>query len=240
VEFHGKLPITADTYLGEKSELLGHVLRYDKDDKAIPLTYCENAEGLRGWQFCAFPEPRPLYNLERLAANPDAIVVAVEGEKCASALQGAFDAAGITDYVAITWPGGAHAVGKANITPLVGRNTVTWPDADSDGFGAMLALARKHEQLQISRDGAIIRDVQIVKPDEAWPVGHDVADLIEGGWDAARLVEYINQKSVGIDEFERHARGRFGDAAREAREKPADAFCGFTNIEAVRARLGRS
>ena len=33
----------------------------------------------------AFPEPRPLYGLDRLAAKPAATVLLVEGEKCADA-----------------------------------------------------------------------------------------------------------------------------------------------------------
>ena len=41
--------------------------------------------GAKQWRWLSFPIPRPLYGLDRLAANPDATVLIVEGEKCADA-----------------------------------------------------------------------------------------------------------------------------------------------------------
>jgi putative DNA primase/helicase len=116
----------------------------------VPLTFCENIKtGRRAWRFKGFREPRPLYGLERLASAPEATVIIVEGEKCASALQKSLDAAGVKDYVAATWLGGGKAVGRANWSSLYGRDVVIWPDHDQVGFDAALAIARLLEGARI-------------------------------------------------------------------------------------------
>nr|WP_246591083.1 DUF6371 domain-containing protein [Georgfuchsia toluolica] len=74
----------------------------------------------------AFPEPRPLYGLDRLAAKPDATVLLVEGEKCADAA-----AEVLPEYAVLTWPGGCKAVKKVDWRPLAGRKVICWPDADA-------------------------------------------------------------------------------------------------------------
>ena len=61
----------------------------------------------------------------------------VEGEKAADAAGALFP-----DYVAITWPNGGKAAGKADWQPLSGRDVVLWPDADAPGRDAMATVAR--------------------------------------------------------------------------------------------------
>jgi signal transduction histidine kinase len=56
---------------------------------------------------------RPLYGLDRLAANPAAPVVVVEGEKAAEAAQAA-----LPRMVVVTWPGGTNGVRWADFGPL--------------------------------------------------------------------------------------------------------------------------
>ena len=77
----------------------------------------------------ALPEPRPLFNLDQLAGRPDAPVLVVEGEGKAGHAARIFP-----DRVSTTSPGGAGAFGKADWTPLAGRNwsygqTMTSPGA---------------------------------------------------------------------------------------------------------------
>ena len=55
----------------------------------------------------AFPTPRPLYNLDKLAERPDDWILVVEGEKTADAAAELFP-----DHVAMTSPGGAKAAAK--------------------------------------------------------------------------------------------------------------------------------
>ena len=67
----------------------------------------------------------PLYALDRIAANPDAVVWIVEGENCADALNK-------LGLVATT-SGSASSANGADWSPLVGRNCVIWRDNDDPG-----------------------------------------------------------------------------------------------------------
>src|SRR5206468_2686887 len=110
----------------------------------------------------------------------------LEGEKktdaAAQALQGCYVAAGL--------PSGAKAIDKVDLSPLVEHRVAAWPDHDQDGFSAMAKAARVIESSQIKHRGAITESVHIVKPDPAWPSGHDIADLIETGSTARQLVDF--------------------------------------------------
>jgi putative DNA primase/helicase len=82
--------------------------------KFHPLVYGV-LNGQRGWHNRHPDAPRALYGLDRLAAAPDAMVIVCEGEKSTIAAQHMFP-----DYACATWPGGAKAVGHADLTPLRG------------------------------------------------------------------------------------------------------------------------
>ena len=125
-------------YKNAAGDQVGAVARYD-------LT---NGDGRRkqfrpfvadgGEMTCGgFAEPRPLYNLDKLAARPEAPVLVVEGERTA-------DAAGelFPDYVATTSPGGSKAADKADWSPLQKRQVIVWPDADKAGAGFARAVVK--------------------------------------------------------------------------------------------------
>ena len=78
-----------------------------------------SASGAMQWRWKGVPAPRPLYNLDKLAASPDAPVVVVEGEKSADAAARVFPKS-----VATTSPGGSQAASKADWTPLAGRRVL--------------------------------------------------------------------------------------------------------------------
>jgi uncharacterized protein (DUF927 family) len=154
---------------------LGHVARFDKADGSkvvLPLTLWRVAGQLR-WQWKAFPDPRPLYGLQRLAEHPSAPVLVVEGEKAAEAaserLQGC---------TVITWPGGSKATAKADWGPLAGRDVVIWPDADAPGAKA----ARDVERLTLAAGAA---SAAVVRIPEALPDGWDLADDWPAGFGRA-------------------------------------------------------
>ena len=179
-------------YLDGASALLGYVCRFEKtlddgtvDKDIIPLVYCEADTGERGWQWRAFEATRPLYGLNWLVALPEESVLVVEGEKCADAariLLG-YGVKPESMHVPVTWPGGCKAVGKADFTPLAGRDVVLWPDNDEPGRAAMLAIA------ETLRD--VAKSVTMLKIPEGRPQGWDIADAVDEGWDAARLVEFM-------------------------------------------------
>ena len=153
-------------YRSSAGELLGYVVRWDRPDgkKILPATFCEGPTGARQWRWKQFPSPRPLYGLDRLAARPDAMVLIVEGEKAADA-----GAALFPEMVVVTSPGGSKAAGKADWSPLAGRDVRIWPDNDEAGgsYGkTVAALATK----------AGAASVHIVAVPSGWPEAWDLAD----------------------------------------------------------------
>lgn len=110
----------------------GFVVRYDEagtDRKEFkPFTYCESAAGKREWRCRGMPEPRPLFNLDLLAAKPDAPVLVSEGEKSAARAARIFP-----ESVCLTSAGGCKAWKQADWSPLAGRKVLIWPDCDEPG-----------------------------------------------------------------------------------------------------------
>ena len=129
-------PVQVWQYFAANGSILRAVARFTKADgsKDIrPVTLWKYPNGKLGWKLKAEPDgvKRPLYGLDRLARRPDAPVLIVEGEKAADSAAERFP-----DFVAMTWPGGAKAVAKADWSTLAGRRTVVWPDADEAGATA--------------------------------------------------------------------------------------------------------
>ena len=95
-------------YRDAGGRLLGHVLRFDKEDggkETRPLVFCVGPDGQGQWRWQMFAAPRPLYGLERLRAHIEAPVLLVEGEKTADAAQELFpDLVAVTSRVAATRP----------------------------------------------------------------------------------------------------------------------------------------
>ena len=135
----GWSPTTIYRYLDADERLLYLIARRDlaigsKDIR--PIVFVRAADGTTAWKARAPSEPRPLYVLDLLAKRPDAPVLVVEGEKAANAARER-----LKDYVVVTWSGGANAVGKADWSPLKGRDVVLCPDNDEAGKKAMQLLA---------------------------------------------------------------------------------------------------
>jgi len=110
-------------YRDPSGEPIGLVLRWDREDgsKTIrPAWRIGNA-----WRH-TYPEVRPLYALDRLKGDPTARVFVAEGEKCAEVLW-------TLGLQATTSPAGAQVAGKADWSPLAGREVVILPDADEPG-----------------------------------------------------------------------------------------------------------
>lgn len=128
-------------YRDAEGRLLGYVCRFDVDGskQMRPLTYRQNVSGVMQWHWKGFDVPRPLYGLDRLAANPDAPVIFVEGEKTADATQILFP-----DYVAVAAMNGTQSAQMTDFSPLAGRKQVfIWPDNDAAG----IAYAHKVKEL---------------------------------------------------------------------------------------------
>jgi hypothetical protein len=208
------------TYKDVGGALLGYVYRFRTSDggkETLPLVWARNTEtGERMWRWMAFPEPRPLYGLDKLAENPKGRegtpVLVVEGEKCANAGQAELA------YPVVSWPGGSKAAGKADFSPLAGSIAILWadcdakrerltptekaagmdpgskpllPEAEQPGVQAMTHIA---EQLAALVPPAKVFWVKIPKPGEK-PDGWDIADAIAEGLKGPALAEFIKKRS---------------------------------------------
>ena len=102
-------------------------MRFDDDGgkKILPLCWTG-----KGWKSKAWPAPRPLYNLDQIAARPDAATIVCEGEKAADAAALIFP-----EFVATTSSGGARSAAKTDWAPLAKRRVIVWPDTDEAGIG---------------------------------------------------------------------------------------------------------
>jgi hypothetical protein len=192
---------------------LGVVMRFKTSDggkEVLPVVWARHAEtGAEEWRWMAFPEPRPLYGLDRLAARPDATVLLVEGEKCADAAH-----AELPDLVVVSWPGGGKADGKVDWSPLAGRKVITWADADAKRVPLTPAeraegveqkskpLLPEADQPGVAtmariRESLIALDCRVwnvkLPPPGAKPDGWDVADAVNEGICGDDLAGFVRE-----------------------------------------------
>jgi len=178
------VPVASWPYLDGQGRVLGHACRFEAPEgkEILPMTYGRDGAGKRTWKWKSFPDPRPLYGLDRLAKTaPDVPVLIVEGEKTADAAQRL-----LPSMAAMTWPGGCKAVAKADFTPLAGRTVFVWPDSDRPGIKAAddvagRALAAGAEQVFIVEN----------HPDA--PEGWDIADGEVKGMTPADALAWIEK-----------------------------------------------
>lgn len=184
------------TYTNAQGDPVGMVIRWDKPAGKDLRPASRAADGSH-WVVGGMPTPRPLYALPQLLATKasDRVYV-VEGEKAA-------DAARALGLTATTSPHGSKSAGKADWSPLRGREVVIVPDHDDAGDQYADDVARL-----VTTAGAT--SVRIARLVELWndiPKGGDLVDLIEyrgSDVDAARaevetLANAANVESVADD-----------------------------------------
>jgi hypothetical protein len=162
---------TTWTYHDAGGDPVGMVVRWNTPTGKDVRPVSRKADG-SGWIIGGMPTAgggRPLYGLPDLLASPaGSRVYVTEGEKAA-------DAARALGLVATTSPHGAKSAGKANWSPLAGRDVVILPDHDKAGeeyADAVVGLAT----------AAGASSVRVVRLVELWadmPQGGDMADLVE-------------------------------------------------------------
>ncbi len=205
-------------YFGIDGQTNGFVYRFRTSDggkEVIPLTWCRHDKtGNEEWRWISFPEPRPLYGLQRLQGKDIYPVLVTEGEKCADVVDGELG----SRYVGLTWPGGANAVDMADWSPIYGRRVVLWPDTDSKrkkltkdekaagmkpedkpyldkndqpGMKAMRWLAG-----HLTEHGCEVSLVT-TEPPGMKPDGWDIADAVDEGMAGDQLRAHIEETAVG-------------------------------------------
>lgn len=235
--------------------LYGHVARFERVNSegelvkdTVARTWCERLDDGSGelkWHWKQWEAPRPLYVPATILSQDLALpVVLVEGEKCAEAGHQLLG----HEFDFVTWPGGAAAWSLANWFWLVGRTVYLWPDCDAQrerltkeaeaagltkeqmplrpeakqpGMKAMVGIGT----LLQADQGCKVHLCPIPKPGDA-PDGWDIADAIAGGWDAARVRDFIRSArefSSPNDEARAKAAKVESSAAAEEQEE-ADAW----------------
>ena len=130
----GGLPCRAANADGEPAFFVFRWNKPDGEKEIRPLSWFAG----EGWRFRAWPDARPLYRLDGIAAEPDALIVICEGEKAADAAAMIFP-----QSITTTSSGGAQATAKTDWAPLAGRSVLIWPDNDDPGRKYVLACLRR-------------------------------------------------------------------------------------------------
>lgn len=100
----------------------------------------------------------PLLNLDKILTAPaDAEIVLVEGEVKSESIP--------EPYIATSIAGGANAWKDTDLSPLIGRRVILWPDNDEPGKKCMEEII------------AQIPDARIITPQNDWPKGADAANF---------------------------------------------------------------
>lgn len=203
-------PAAVYEYKNSAGKTLLYVRRFDPDGmrkQIIPLSWCEipgkparwAARGLSG------ADKRPIYGAEKLAANADADVIMVEGEKCADAGNALFSETAIV----ASWMGGVETSDRVSgLKLLAGRRVILFPDFDRQEYPVSHARAGQimelHEQpgmramLNIaSALKGIAREVLMVgyTPGANHAAGWDIADAAADGWSRDKMLSFIAKNS---------------------------------------------
>lgn len=210
---HGA-PSATWAYHDTAGRLLGYVCRFDLDETdqrgKARKEFCPRIHTSTGWRWQGFPEPRPLYGLQKLAGNAaPSLVLLVEGEGKADALQSVLG----PSVAVLGLYGGCKAVWQQDFTSLAGRQFIYWPDADAPGAGAALSVAEAAGRAEAA-------GVRIVAPPTGVRETWDGADAVKEGWDSERLAALFDS-AVSPAEFRKLAADRWGVSGNGGKGAPA-------------------
>ncbi len=129
--------------------------------------------------------PNPLYRLDEIHNNPTATVYIHEGEVKVDRAR-KWNLPG----VATCWPGGAQGIGKADFSPLHGRDVVLVPDNDGPGKEAIAKIAA----LLSSK----VKSIKVATYPENFPHKGDICDCASP--DEARAILATAKPWAGVVE----------------------------------------
>ena len=165
------------------------------------ITRIDNKDGTKTFRASAgFPNPRPLYNLDKLSARPEAPIMIVEGEKAADAA-----AELLPDFVVTTSPFGAKSAGKADWSPVEGRDVTIWPDNDEAGAGYARDVLRLVPHARLVDVGGL-------------PEGWDLADDAPEGADIAELLAQASKPRAKAKRSKKDDLKKSAEDAKRARD----------------------
>ena len=193
-------PTATWVYLDATSAVLQIMYRFDPPGERkqfSPCTLRRIGTDLR-WRWKALPAPRPLYGLDRLAANPGGTVVVCEGEKATDAAQAIFP-----DFVAVTSSGGSGSAAQTDWDPLRGRRVVILPDNDDPGmkYASTVAamLATRNCKIELVDVAALVRTDGGNRGPDRETVGWDAADAEREWLDHEALRAEVLRLAMPLD-----------------------------------------
>ena len=174
-----------------------------------PVSWCEG----EGWGLKAWPDHRPVYKLDEIAAAPNAPIVICEGEKAADAAARVFPQSIVT-----TSSGGANAAAKTDWAPLAGRRVLIWPDNDAAGAKYGQAVAQILHALQCDVSIIDAKELAGIAPDGSkreGAIGWDAADAVAEWQDLAALRNAAGGRAGRYEPGPRHV--SWGDFSMTAK-----------------------
>lgn len=160
----------------------------DGSKEDLPYTFCRNKQtGMQMWRWRGVDGLRPIYGLDAVANNPNALVLVVEGEKCKqkSDLQG-------LPYAVITWHGGGKAVNKVDWSAITNRRVVLWADADLQANKANDGLIPMTEQVGVKAMQWLAERLQSQGCDVRGINVYGLMPQNAGGWDIADALDDVD------------------------------------------------
>jgi hypothetical protein len=191
IPFHKRLnmyPTETYCYRDESGKVVGYVGRFDLGDTAkrkkefAPLTQWINTARRGIWIWKKWPVKSPIYHADRIAANPDCIIIIVEGERKCDRAQLLLP----PGYLAVAWQGGAKGVKETDWSLLQGRACWMWPDNDEAGRGAARSIK------------SIIPHLKIVKIPANLPEKWDLGDAPDDYNILANLIEDVEAAPLQV------------------------------------------
>lgn len=198
-------------YRDQTGDVLSFVLRHNLangEKKFLHRSYWSVDGAKPKLEYQAPPQPFTLFNLDKLAAKPEASVLIVEGEKTARAAEELFPG-----HVVVTTRGGANSPLKTDLSPLAGRLITIWPDNDGPGMGyadmiaGHLKVYSPETRVQLLTPPAFkpmfnAAGNPVLEPlGDELPEGWDAADALADGWTTDHLMllpqgQYVEYGSI--------------------------------------------
>lgn len=251
-------PLRAFIYRDADGQLLGYTARFltsTGEAVHLPMTWCQDQDGMRGWRWIQFPRYRPVYGLERLSSDADlswTFVVFDEHE----AEWGQKLLAEEWKWDFVSWPGGIRKIDEVDWSALRGRNIVIWPTLtmdrakmrrDSADGGAVLPreqqsgwkAALKLEKILIGFGCTVVGIADPFKSD-GLQEGFGPAMAGTQDWERKRLSDWVwsnSGRGMG-DEYAQRVRKLKGERV-EADPPPGSAQPEFVSSEPWQALLIR-
>lgn len=206
------------------------VSRFEKEDGSKedrPLTFRRYLNGGARWAWKSIPEPRILYNLDKLSTLSDKPILVCEGEKAAEAAEILFP-----EYVVTTSTNGARSPHKTDWSPVKGREVMIWPDNDQSGF----AYADSVAQLCLKSGAVSVHAVQVPAD---FKEGWDLADPLPKGINSENLKVLMSEARQIFSAYEEATHAAYSlspDSQPHEIEKALKLIVSLSEIEQERIK----